>query len=209
MNARAWWLGGCAVIVLGMATVLAVRAWMPRTDAPVEVDAPLAPVVAPAASAPAAVAASRAGDDAPPPWLRDAPTAGNANTAPSAAAPRPDEDPERARQLASLQQSVQGLVGVARQRSVASETYLRQALTTLEQMHDPAITAQINLEAVRQNLEISIRMQQLTEQMQQVLSQPPGEQRQQRQDALMAQLRQLQGQLRSDVRASPAATTVQ
>jgi predicted nucleic acid-binding Zn-ribbon protein len=108
--------------------------------------------------------------------------------------------------MAALQQSVQGLVGVARQRSVASEAYLRQALATLEQMNDPAITAQINLDAVRQNLETSIRMQALSGQLQQVMSQPAGEQRQQRQEALMAQLRQLQGQLRSDVRATPAAT---
>ncbi|HYG05419.1 MAG TPA: hypothetical protein VD865_03290 [Stenotrophomonas sp.] len=203
MSARVWWLGGAAAIAVGIALVLALRTAAPRNDAPA-VDAPLAASAPPTQASTAATTPATAGnDDAPPPWLRgDAATAPPPAATPAAAA----EDPERARQMAALQQSVQGLVGVARQRSVASETYLRQALATLEQMHDPAITAQINLEAVRQNLEISIRMQQLTEQMQQVLAQPPSEQRQQRQDALMAQLRQLQGQLRSDVRATPAAT---
>lgn len=202
MSARVWWLGGAAAIAVGIALVLALRTAAPRNEAPA-VDAPLAAPAAPTQAAAATTPATAGNDDAPPPWLRgDATTAPPPAATPAAAA----EDPERARQMAALQQSVQGLVGVARQRSVASETYLRQALSTLEQMHDPAITAQINLEAVRQNLEISIRMQQLTEQMQQVLAQPPSEQRQQRQDALMAQLRQLQGQLRSDVRATPAAT---
>lgn len=203
MIARAWWLGGAAAIAVGLAVVLAVRAWAPRATPPGGLDAPLAaasPKAAPAA-APAPAAPARA-DDAPPPWLRD-------DTTPAAPAPlasAPAEDPERARQMAALQQSVQGLVGVARQRSIASEAYMRQALATLEQMNDPAITAQINLPAVRQNLETSIRMQQVSEQLQQVMGQPPGEQRQQRQEALLAQLRQLQGQLRSDVRATPAGT---
>lgn len=199
MNARLWWLGAGAAIAVGVATVLMLRANAP---APVQgLDAPLAsnapsPVAAPAMPNPPKA------DDAPPPWLRDAGTA----PAPTLATNTPSEDPERARQMAALQQSVQGLVGVARQRSVASEAYLRQALATLEQMNDPAITAQINLDAVRQNLETSIRMQEVSGQLQQVMSQPAGEQRQQRQEALLAQLRQLQGQLRSDVRAVPAAT---
>jgi len=201
VNPRLWWLGGGAAIAVGAALVLALRTGSPRAEAALEADAPRA--ATPAVAAAPAPAPAPATDDAPPPWLRGET---NAPAAPPSAATATREDPERARQMAALQQSVQGLVGVARQRSVASETYLRQALATLEQMNDPAITSQVNLEAVRQNLEISIRMQQLTGQLQQILTQPPGEQRQQRQEALMAQLRQLQGQLRSDVRAAPAAT---
>ncbi|HVJ38838.1 MAG TPA: hypothetical protein VM687_13665 [Stenotrophomonas sp.] len=200
MNPRLWWLGGGAAIAVGIALVLVLRGTSPRVDAPLEADAPIATPTVAAAIEPAAPANPT---DQPPPWLRGD-TAAPTPSAP--AATTTTEDPERARQMAALQQSVQGLVGVARQRSVASETYLRQALATLEQMNDPAITSQVNLEAVRQNLEISIRMQQISTQLQQILSQPPGEQRQQRQEALMAQMRQLQGQLRSDVRATPAAT---
>lgn len=199
MNPRLWWLGGGALIAVGAALVLLLRPATPELPARTRIDAPLTADTAAVAPAPTATVKT---DEPAPPWLRGDAAAPAA--APAAGAPA--EDPEHARQMAALQQSVQGLVGVARQRSVASETYLRQALATLEQMNDPAITSQVNLGAVRQNLEISIRMQQLTGQMQQVLAQPPGEQRQQRQDALMAQLRQLQGQLRSDVRASPAAT---
>ena len=200
MNRRLGWLGGGAAIAVGAALLLVLRPASPRLDTPVEADAQ---VVQPSATAAAAATPVSAPDDAPPPWLRgDTNAPANAPRSPTLTT----EDPERARQMATLQQSVQGLVGVARQRSAASETYLRQALATLEQMNDPAITSQVNLEAVRQNLEISIRMQQLSSQLQQILTQPPGEQRQQRQDALMAQLRQLQGQLRSDVRAAPAAT---
>ncbi|MDG2526203.1 hypothetical protein P6166_12640 [Stenotrophomonas sp. HITSZ_GD] len=203
MSARRWWLGGAAAIALGLAVVLAVRACSPRATGVGERDAPRAtPVHTAATPAIAEPAATPQADDAPPPWLRD----DASPTTPPTAAAVPAEDPERARQMAALQQSVQGLVGVARQRSIASEAYMRQALATLEQMNDPAITAQINLAAVRQNLETSIRMQQVSEQLQQVMGQPPSEQRQQRQQALLAQLRQLQGQLRSDVRATPAGT---
>lgn len=201
MNPRLWWLGGSAAIAVGIALVLVLRGTSPRVDAPLEADASMATPTVAAAIEPAAPA--NTADQAPPPWLRGD-TAAPTPSVP--AATTTTEDPERARQMAALQQSVQGLVGVARQRSVASETYLRQALATLEQMNDPAITSQVNLEAVRQNLEISIRMQQLGTQLQQILTQPPGEQRQQRQEALMTQMRQLQGQLRSDVRAAPAAT---
>lgn len=200
MNRRLWWLGVGAAIAVGIALVLVLRGASPRPQAPLEADAPMAAPTVAATVEPAAAASTT---DQAPPWLRGD-TAAPASAAAAAAAPA--EDPERARQMAALQQSVQGLVGVARQRSVASETYLRQALATLEQMNDPAITSQVNLEALRQNLEISIRMQQIGTQLQQILAQPPGEQRQQRQEALMAQMRQLQGQLRSDVRAAPAAT---
>lgn len=200
MNRRLWWLGVGAAIAVGIALVLVLRGASPRPQAPLEADAPRAAPTVAATVEPAAPASTT---DQAPPWLRGD-TAAPASAAAATAAPA--EDPERARQMAALQQSVQGLVGVARQRSVASETYLRQALATLEQMNDPAITSQVNLEALRQNLEISIRMQQIGTQLQQILAQPPGEQRQQRQEALMAQMRQLQGQLRSDVRAAPAAT---
>lgn len=207
-NRRAIVIAALVVIAIGAVVVLTLRAFAPRSDAA----AP--PPVAAAVLAPADVQpADASGADAraaepPPPWLQAQP--------PAATPVAPAADPEQAlreRQLAKLQASMQGVIAVATARSAETHQHLRDALDTLEAMDDPALTAQIDLAAVRHNLETSIRMQALAQQLQQIAAQPESPERQQHMDASIAELRRLQAQLRPDVRAPgstlPAPPTLQ
>lgn len=72
-------------------------------------------------------------------------------------------------------------------------------------MNDPAVTSQIDIAAVRRNLEISIQMQTLAQELQQLMQQPNSEERKQQVADKMAKIRQLQTQLDPDVRA-PGST---
>src|SRR5690606_31991028 len=140
----------------------------------------VAPVAEPSAPASPVTAA----DEAPPPWAR-----GPAIDVPAAAPTAADADPVRARQMHDLQQSMQGVLTAASARSTETSQHLRKALDTLEEMNDPAVTSQIDLKALRDNLEIAIRMQAVARQMQDILTEPAGPERQQRLDANMAELR--------------------
>lgn len=186
-----------AVIAFGAVAVIATRTLSPSAPAPVPKSAPASKPTA----ASSATAAAATGDEAPPPWAQ----AGDETAGAPAARGSYRTDPQRERHLQELQRSMHGLLAEATQRSDASNDYLRQALTTLEQMDDPAVKAQVNLQAVRHNLEISIRMQQLAQQLQQEFAQPRTPERQQRIEAITAQVRQLQSQLRQDVHP-PGAT---
>jgi succinate dehydrogenase/fumarate reductase flavoprotein subunit len=64
------------------------------------------------------------------------------------------------------------------------------------------VTSQIDLKALRDNLEISIEMQAVARQMQDTMAEPAGPERQQRLDANMAELRRLQTSMHADVRAA-------
>lgn len=191
------------VIALGAVVVLTLRAFAPRGEAVSTLPAtPVAgaPVVATTAVDPMGAAAGAGHAQEPtPPWLQPQP---------AAAPPEPESDPAQAlreRQMARLQASMRGVVAAALARSAETSQHLRDALDTLEAMDDPAVNAQIDLTAVRHNLETSIRMQALAQQLQQVAAQPESPQRQQRIDASIAELRRLQSQLVPDVRA-PGST---
>jgi hypothetical protein len=199
-NRRALVLSVLLVIALGIVVVATMRSFAP--DAPtgeVEAREVAEPSVAPDPTT--ASTAVPSGDEAPPPWATGVGATAAMPASPAANAP----DPLRDQQMQQLQQSMQGVIAGALQRSDATNAHLRQALTTLEQMNDPAVTAQINLPAVRHNLEISLQMQALAQTLQQELAQPVSPERRQRLDATMARFRQLQAQLRTDVRADGAA----
>ena len=202
-NRRAVALTAVVVIAAGLIAVMTLRGFATRTADPAP-DAAVTPAATPSAVAPAATDTPTTAE-APPPWARTPPTDTDTGTA---ADTRSTEDPERAEQLRQLQQSMRGIMTGASQRSQATNAHLRNALDTLQEMDDPAVTSQINLDAVRHNLEISIKMQALSQELQQVMAAPASSARQQRLDTTLAQFRQLQSQLRQDVRAPGATVTL-
>lgn len=202
-NRRAIAFAAGLVIVAGFIVVVTLRRFAPDPTAPAATAAAArVPAAEPTVTDSPSSAPPVVLQEAPPPWaLPEA--AGALPDAPATAA-----DPVRERQLRELQQSMRSVMAEAVQRSDSTNAHLRQALTTLEQMNDPAVTSQINLPAVRHNLEVSIRMQARAAELQQALAQPVGPHRQQLIDDAMAAMRQLQSQLRSDVRAPGATVAV-
>lgn len=181
-----------AVVVLGFLAVAAMRSVVPAPEAPADAGPTAEPVAAPVE--PVAVAPSAAADEAPPPWARgdDAlPVDGTAPTTP--------RDPVRERQMAELRASMGALVDNALERSVESNEHVRKALDTLEAMDDPAVKAQVNLEAVRHNFEINVRMQALLKETRALQAQPASPQRDQRLQAIQNEFDVLRGQLRNDM----------
>lgn len=207
-NQRAIALVALVAIAIGAIVVLTLRAFTPDPDFRARGDSPTAsapqmPMDAVAEAEPAPAGA--ANGDAPPPWLAaDLPGAAPAEGS-TAAAAGGNPDIERQRQLRDLQASMRGVMAASAQRSAETYRHLSDALDTLEAMDDPAVTAQIDLDAVRHNLEISMRMQAAAQKLQRITAEPRSAERQQRMDAVVAELRSLQSQLRADVRA-PGST---
>lgn len=199
-NRRAIAVAALVVIAIGFIVVLTLRSFTAQERVPVHAD--VSATAAPAAPLQAETEASSGRvSEPPPPWLQPgAPAVPDPSATGNTA-----EDALRARQMRHLQESMRGVVAAASQRSAETTQHLREALDTLEAMNDPAVTSQINLDAVRHNLEISVRMQTLAKQLQQIAAQPQSPQRQQHLDATVAELRTLQAQLRADVRA-PGST---
>ncbi|HUH90209.1 MAG TPA: hypothetical protein VLZ76_06085 [Lysobacter sp.] len=197
-NRRAIALSAVVVIVLGVIVVVTLRGFAARDAQPIVTPAQTAEAPVAESSAPASPVT--AADEAPPPWARG--PGGPAVDVPAAAPPAADDNPVRARQMHDLQQSMQGVLAVASARSTETSQHLRKALDTLEEMNDPAVTSQIDLKALRDNLEISIEMQAVARQMQDTMAEPAGPERQQRLDANMAELRRLQTSMHADVRAA-------
>ena len=186
-----------AVLILGVVAVAALRGVAPEGDA---VATPAAPTSAPTASAdPPALApapAAAATDDAPPPWATGVDVA-DPSTAAAEATAAPDA--QRQRQMAELQDSMSAVLDDALERSASTAVHLRKALDTLEAMDDPAVKAKINLEALRHNLEISVRMADVSRRMKAELDQPPSDARDGRIATLREEFARLQAQLRQDV----------
>lgn len=192
-----------AVILVGVLAVAALRSVAPAPEAttPNDVAAP-DPAAATGIESPAPASAAAAVEP-PPPWA-SAPVDADAQAAlaPSIS----EDDARREAQMAELRQTVSVMIDDALTRSTATSQHLRKALDTLEAMDDPAVKAQINLEALRHNLGISDRMQVVARELKSQLDNPPSPQRQQRIEALQRELATLQGQLRTDVaRTGPAA----
>lgn len=197
-NRRAIVLSAVVVIVLGVIVVATLRGFASRDARPVATQAKtaVAPVVD--TTTPAGATVTAAADEAPPPWAQAPATDAPITDSPPAAG----DNPVRARQMQDLQQSMQGVLAAASARSTETNLHLRKALDTLQEMNDPAVTSQIDLDALRDNLEISIQMQAVARQMQDILAEPAGPERQQRLDANMAELRRLQTSMHADVRAA-------
>lgn len=199
-NRRVILVAAALLVVVGLVVVLTLRALATRSGTattPPPVAAADAPAVDSADPAPQAATA----DEAPPPWLQQDATGATADRAPQAAA----ADALRAQQLQQLQQSIRGVAAAASLRAKETNAHLRQALDTLEAMNDPAVTSQIDLPAVRRNLEISIQMQDVAQELQQLMQQADSPERRQQMEAKMARIRQLQTQMDPDVR-TPGST---
>lgn len=191
-----------AVVIVGVVAVAALRGVAPDASAPPPAPDPTADAAANAAATAIAADASAptptnsAADDAPPPWAGGAgATADGSTSAAAVAAP----DSQRARQMAELQQSMSAVLDDALARSVSSSEHLRKALDALEAMDDPAVKAQINLPALRQNLELSVQMQGVAQQLKAEVGQPPSAERDARIEALRREFAALQARMRTDV----------
>jgi hypothetical protein len=201
MRPRTLLITVAAVVLLGVLAVAALRSVAPPPDA-APAAAPVADASPEAETTPAAPAAVAAVEP-PPPW---ASAASGTEALALEAPPASPEDARRAAQMAELQQSMAVMLDDALARSAATSQHLRKALDTLEAMDDPAVKAQINLDALRHNLGVSDRMQEVARELQAQINLPRTPERQQRIEALQAEFATLQGQLRSDVaRARPAA----
>lgn len=198
-NRQAIVLAVVFVIGIGAVFVLTLRAFAPPNDAPTPpiASTAAAPVDTPLQQSPAAATPAH---QAPAPWLAPPPDDTGAVAENAEGVP-----PQRRQQMAKLQASLQSMLAVTAERSDRTHQSMRDALDALEAMDDPAVTSQIDLGAVRHNLEISVRMQALAQQLQQLSARPDGPERQQRIDAGIAELRRLQSQMRTDVRA-PGST---
>lgn len=190
-----------AVVLIGVVAVWGLRS-VAGGDGSTETETGTA--AAPPALAPpdhAAVGAAPApvapASEAPPPWATgaaaDQPAATEAATAADAEAAR------RAARMAEVQQSMDALVGDALERSAASTVHVRRALDALDALDDPAVEAQIDLEAVRHNLAIGERMQALVRELRATMAEPRTPERQARIDALQAEIKALQAQVRTDL----------
>ena len=198
MNNRRVIVVAGALIVVGLVVVLALRALATRNDAAAPPPAAAAADAPQASTEPAAQPAPAA--EPPPPWLQQDADGAAAGAPKSTAA-----EALRAQQMQQLQKSMTGMVAAANLRAQETNAHMRQALDTLQAMNDPAVTSQIDIAAVRRNLEISIQMQTLAQELQQLMQQPNSEERKQQVADKMAKIRQLQTQLDPDVRA-PGST---
>lgn len=204
-NRRAIAVAALVVIAVGFIVVLTLRAF----TAPQDRSAPPKPPIAASPAAPVEATADATPSPAsepPPPWLRNPVTgSGEAGAATDGDADEAAAEALRAKQMRQLRESMLGVIAATSAQSAATDQHLRDALDTLQAMDDPAVTSQINLDAVRHNLEISIRMRELARQLQRIAAEPDSPGRQQRLDATSAELRGLTSQLRRDVRA-PGST---
>lgn len=190
---RAWIWAGAAAIVLGAGLVGWLRQAAPTAplaSASTSATAPRAATAAPAAGtgmqeAAAALtplaqplAAASQAQEAPPPW------------ATSLAATAAAQDP--AKQQALLAE----LRARSQQQAQMTEKLLAE-LDRREAAHQ--LPAGINVQAMRANLRISQQLQQISAQIQTLAAQPDSPQRRQALQAKVAELQQLQRQVRLDV----------
>lgn len=193
---RRWgWIALGATAAVGIAAVAVTRHLAPQEPA---VPAARGTVSAPAADARPPAPAAPAATTGTPPWAR------GDGASEDAAPPAADE---RERRMAELRQSLDKLVTFDRQRMQAQREYLLRAMDALEASDDPRVRQAFNLDAMRHNVNVALRAQELAAQLQEAYGQPESPERQARIDALTAQLRALQGQLRTDVQRQPLAAT--
>lgn len=196
-NRRALLIVAAAIIAIGVVVVFTLRRLAPADTSAAATAAPVASTPESAKTAKtAATPAPAEGGEETPPWLRP--------EAAASAAPATAKTPEQLlheAQMQKLQASMSGLTKASLARSQETKKHLTEALDTLEQMNDPAVTSQVNLKAVRRNLDTSFRMQDLAQQLQVLAAQPASPQRQQQMDAIIAEIRKLQTQIVTDVRA--------
>lgn len=200
MNVRQYkpllWLAG-ALVVAGLVLVFALRSGADRAaDA-----ADTAPAAAPAPDAsPAAVPAAPVATDTPP-WMggqgsgAQRPGAPAATRALSAVAPAVPSAAEQARTVAKLREQ-------AEQNERTADDLLRQIDALQASGQAPP---GVNLDALRSNLLVTKRAQVLARELAELTQRPDDPDRQARIAAITAELQQLQGQLRYDVRSPTAA----
>lgn len=190
-----------AIVLGGVALVSAVRHGGPDdTGAATKAE----PVPAtPAVAAPAAVATMA--DESLPPWM--SPTRGTAAATAVSRQQLAPTGPQPTR--AELVQALAHIRSKAEQNDRAANELLRQ-IDTLEA--SGKLPANLDAQALRTNLYIAKRSQALTRELAELAVAEPGTETRPRMDAIVAELQQLQKQLRYDVSAgllAPAAVPAQ
>ena len=178
-------LWGTGLIAGGALAILAVRH---SGDA----GAPAAPVAAAAqADAAAGPQATPAGADTPP-WLQaDAPAGGSAMPRAAAAAPPP---------AAATATDIGRSLADIRLKSGNNMRMADDLLAQLDQLEKSGkAPADVRLDALRNNLLIAKRAQALAVELAESTQKPDSPEQRQRNAAILAELQQMQGQLRYDV----------
>jgi hypothetical protein len=181
---RAWVFAATAVIVAGAGLVAILRQ---QAEPPPRAPATSAAAAAPTASAPVPTLAPPTLDPVTAPWA--------ASVLPSPAGTPPDPGQQEA-MLAQLKART-------RQQSELTNRLLAE-LDRRQAAHQ--LPAGVDVQGVRNNLLISQKLQQVSSQIQDLAAQPDGPQRRQALQARLAELQDLQRQVRLDL-VPPAAAT--
>jgi len=193
------WMSGA--VALGLVLVFGLRGLGDRdgdatahVDAPAAIDAPL-PVSAPAAAV----------EDTPP-WMQGAATAsGTTGSAGAAMALNPLAGAMTPDQIADPVAAIAG-IRVQAERNVRAVDALMVQLDALEASGQTP--PEVELDALRDNLRLARRAQQLALEMAESTQQPDSPQREQRTAQIIAELQTLQNQLRhNSVPAAAAGRT--
>ncbi|MDH5821607.1 hypothetical protein QFW77_01180 [Luteimonas sp. RD2P54] len=188
---RGIWIGLAAVVLAGLAAVVGVRMLAP---APSEGTATPPPAVSVPGAEPPPEQRAAPAYEAPPPWL-GGPADAEPHTLEQARAQAEQATEQSRRALAELQA-----------RSAANEAGIRASIARLDELQAAqGAQAGVNLDALRANLEVALRMQRITQEVQALSLQPSGADRTAAMRAKVDELNQLQGQLRYDIGAQPPA----
>lgn len=186
------WAG--ALVAVGLLAVVLLRQGTPEDAgiaAPAEPPAPQATAALPAAGP----APARAAEPSPP-WMNNG-TAAAATVARQQPAAFGGRQPTRA----ELAQAMVQIREKAAQNDRAANELLRQ----LDAMQASGkLPPNINADALRNNLLIAKRTQELAREMGELVAAPAGADTQQRMNVIVAELQQLKGQLRYDVNVGAA-----
>lgn len=183
--------------LVGVGILLLVLLKWRGAEAPAPAAAPETTLAAqPAAQA--TVPAAQDADNQPPPWMQGAmQPQGTAAAAASAVPAFGNRAPSRA----ELNQALERIREKSLQNERAADAMLQQ-LDTLQA--SGKLPPGINADALRDNLKIARRTQVLSRELGELINAPAGTETKTRMDAIVAELQQLQKQLRYDV-GGPAA----
>ncbi|MCL7715156.1 hypothetical protein [Stenotrophomonas mori] len=185
-NPLAW---GIAVIAIGAVAVVGMR-WLGGGATGAAPETPPDTVATPPS---AAAPARAAGGEDTPPWMRGAAETGTAAGALAARAPAPAE-------ATPTQVDIDRSLAEIRQKSDHNIRAADDMLLQLDALEKAGKTPpDVHLDALRNNLVIAKRAQLLARELAESTQHPDSPQRRQRNAEIIAELQQLQGQLRYDV----------
>ncbi|WP_433852389.1 hypothetical protein [Stenotrophomonas nitritireducens] len=191
------WAG--ALVAVGLLTVVLLRQGTPENPG---IAAPVSSAPETGAAPPAPVVPAGHTAEPPPPWMNNgAPgTAAAATVARQPPAVFGGRQPTRAELAQALLQ--------IREKAAQNDRAANELLRQLDAMQASGkLPPNINAEALRNNLLIAKRTQELAREMGDLVAAPAGTDTQPRMNAIIAELQQLKSQLRYDVNLEAAAVS--